>query len=131
MSKNPRGANSSCCSAMPSGFDRSTLHRLDAAAVADRGHRRLLDRDEDVALFAAAVRQLVDADAPEEAERAQPAPAFDLILKAERLAGPELQLAQDDVLLRVPVADDQDVVDDRLRAFLDGEGEVDARSDRR
>ena len=74
---------------------------------------------------AAAVRQLRDLDPAKETERAQTATALELILEAERLTGPELQLSQDDVRLGVDVADDQDVVDDGLRALLDVEGDVD------
>ena len=79
-------------------------------------------------LVAAAVGQLGDLHPAEEAERAQPPPALELILQAERLTRLELQLAQDDVGLGVHVADDQDVVDRALRPLLDHERQVDARA---
>ncbi len=78
-------------------------------------------------LGACAVRQRRDLHAPEEPQRAQPPPALELILQAERSARLELQLPEDDVRLRVRVPDDEDVVDDALRPLLDGEREIDAR----
>ena len=126
MLKKPRGANSSCCSRLALGSGRAQLLvGLEPAAVADRRHRRFVDRDQHVLARAAAVPQLGDADAPEQAERAQRALALVAILAAERRARLELHLAEDHPRIGMGVADDQDVVDDRLRPFLDREGQVD------
>ncbi len=122
MSKNPRGANSKCILRLPVRHRSCAIREaFDTTAIANCRRRRLLDRDQHVVLVAAAVRQLRDLDAAKESERAQPAPALELILQADRLTGLELQLAQDDLRLGVRVADDEDVVDDALRAFLDDE----------
>ena len=127
MLKKPRGANSSCCSRLALGSGRAQLLiGLEPAAVADRRHRRLVDRDEHVLARAAAVTQLGDSDPAEQPERAQRALALVAILAAERRARLELHLAEDDARVGVGVADDQDVVDDRLRPLLDREGHVDA-----
>ena len=68
---------------------------LDAAAVADRRRRRLLDRDQQIARRLAAVAQLGDARAAEQAERGQPPLALVDRAEAERIAGLDLQLALD------------------------------------
>ena len=77
------------------------------------------------------MRQGVDADAPEQAERAEPALALDEVLEAERLALLQQQLARDDLGIGAGVADDEDVVDDRLLALVNFELEVGARPIRR
>ena len=66
-----------------------------------------------------------DLHAAKQSQRAQPPPALELILQAERPPRFELQLAQDDVRLGVRVPDDEDVIDDALGTFLDGERQVD------
>ncbi len=129
MSKNPRGANSRLILGLTVWSGRTRFGvRLETATVPNRRRRRLLDGHQHVVLGAAAVRQLGDLHPAEEAERAQPPPALELILQADRLARLELQLAQDDVGFGVHIPDDQDVVDDALRSLLDRERQVDPRA---
>src|SRR5436190_15055659 len=63
---------------------------LEAAAVTDRRHRRLIHRDQHVLARVAAVTELGDPHPPEQAERAQGALALVTILAAERRTRPEL-----------------------------------------
>ena len=72
------------------------------------------------------MRQLFDADAPEQSERAEPALALDQILEPERLSLLQQQLALDDPLVGPHVADDEDVIDDRLLSLGDDELQVGA-----
>ena len=128
MLKNPRGANSSSLARFTAGPRRPQyLVRLDTAAVTDRRHRRLVDGDEYVLPVAAAVAQLRDANAAEQAERAERPLTLVTVFAPERCAGPQLHLVQDDARIGVRIADDQDVVDDCLRSLLNGERHVGAR----
>lgn len=60
------------------------LVRLDTAAIPDCRHRRLVDGHEYVLFVAAAVPQLRDPDAPEEAERAERPLTFVTVFAPER-----------------------------------------------
>ncbi len=97
------------------------------AAITDRRHRRLVDGDEHVLPVAAAVAQLRDANAAEQAERAERPLTLVTVFAPERCAGPQLHLVQDDARIGVRIADDQDVVDDCLRSLLNGKRHVGAR----
>ena len=66
---------------------------------------------------------LADVDAPEQAERAEPAAALEQVAQAERRTWPEQDLAADHFLGRAAVADDDQVIDERLGAFADGDVE--------
>ena len=129
MLKKPRGANSSCVA-------RFTVRARSPAAawfastpppypIVVIGASSTVTSTSCRA--AAAVPQLGDPDAPEQAERAERPLALVTVLAPERRARPQLHLVQDDARIGVRVADDQDVVDDRLRPFLDRERHVGAR----
>ena len=77
------------------------------------------------------MRQLRDARAAEQTERGQAALALDDGVQAERIAGLELQLALDRLRARARVADDQDVIDEDLRALAHREHDVGACGRRR
>ena len=98
---------------------------FETAAVSDACRRRFLDGHQDVVLGRTRVGDLGDLHAPEQPERGDAAAAFDEIPEAERPPGLQHDLARDDLFVRADVADDQDVVDDRLRAFGNPEREVD------
>ena len=123
MSKNPRGANSSCSSRL----SPRALSRRTPAELRDRRRSsivvaaRFLDGDEHVASRRRSPCESgVDVDAPEQPERAQAALALDADPR-DRAARPglEQQLALDDPRIGARVADDEDVIDDRLLALGD------------
>ena len=94
---------------------------LDAPAVAHRRRRRLLDRHEQVARRLSAVAQLRYACTAEQPERGEPALALVDRAEAERVARLHLQLALDRPRAGAHVADDEDVIDEDLGAFTNGE----------
>src|SRR6185503_10189007 len=97
---------------------------LETATVADRRRRRFFDRDDDVAARGRPVLQLLDVDAPEQPELAETAAAFEQVAQSQRRARLQDDFAADDLVRSATVADDDDVVDDRLRAFVDVERQI-------
>ena len=105
------------------------LAPFEPAAVADRRHRRFLDRDDDVAaVLLAGKLEIRDVDAAEQPERRDARARLVFLLLRERLPALELHFAQNRFARRALVADDQHVVDQNLRPLVDGEAELDLRS---
>ena len=90
---------------------------LDAGAVADRGRRRFLDGDDEIAPRLAALADVGDGDAAEEAERAQAALALEDLGQAERVARLQRQRPHDRLGGGAAVADDEDAADPHQRAL--------------
>ena len=108
---------------LPFGTFDQHFRGLDATAVTERRGRGFLDRDEHVG-GRAAMREFLDANAPKQPERAEPPLALDQIFEAKRFSFLQQQLPLDHPFVGPRIADDQDVVDDRLLPLGDPEMQI-------
>jgi hypothetical protein len=101
---------------------------LQPGTVFNRGHRCFFDGDQHVAMGAAARQlQIGNIDPAKNAERGDAAARVVFVLLGQRLAALQLHLASDRFRLRPRVADNQDVIDEYLRPFMNDEMQIDVR----
>ena len=102
------------------------LAAFQSEPVINRRQRRLFHRNHDVPVcLDAGQLKIRHIHSPKDSQPGNPAPGFIFVLLRERLSALQLHLSRNDLRLRPGVADDQHMIDDHLRPFVNQKMQID------